>query len=108
MPDRTPGRVATMFALIVVAGLAAGCAAPPSNRTSSPSPSASSADSPAAEAAETRELEEKAQGYKDRFEEIQASDMSADEKARAASELVNEQQQAIQESDAGGGGDAPN
>ena len=38
----------------------------------------------------------------DRFQEIQASDMTPEQKAQAASALVDEQQKAIQESDSSG------
>lgn len=71
-------------------------------KPASTAPAASSADSysessRADEAAKARELEQKAEEYKDRFAEIQSSDMSAEEKAQAASELIDEQQRAIQE-----------
>jgi flagellar basal body L-ring protein FlgH len=53
------------------------------------------------EAERARELEAKAEGFKDRFAEIQESDMSPDQKAQAVGALVDEQQRAIQESEAG-------
>lgn len=73
-------------------------------------PPAATDNASTGEAAKARELEEKAQGYKERFEEIQASDMSPEEKAQAASELVDEQQRTIREADdadSGSGGDGP-
>ncbi|MEO8197013.1 MAG: hypothetical protein ABI689_09850 [Thermoanaerobaculia bacterium] len=63
---------------------------------------------PSGEAAKTRELEDKAAAYKDRYQEIQDSDMTAEEKAQAAGELVDEQQRTVREAEdgpAGGGED---
>ena len=72
-------------------------------------PPAAAAGQPASESEKTQALEEKAQGYKDRFDEIQASDMTAEEKAQAAQTLVDEQQRTIQEADSSGGsGENPN
>lgn len=68
-------------------------------------PAAATDNASTGEAEKARELEEKAQGYKERFEEIQASDLSPEEKAQAASELVDEQQRTIQEADAEGDDD---
>lgn len=95
-------RYATKLAVILVllAPLAA-CTKPATEEAASSSgvyaePTRSS------EAEKTEELERKAAEYKDRFAEIQASDMSAEEKAQAASELMNEQQRTIQEAEDGG------
>ena len=103
-------RFAVMAALLVSGALFAGCAKPASEAPPASSPSTNLDQTPASEAAKTRELEEKAQGYQERFQEIQSSDMSAEEKARAASELVDEQQKTIQESESGSadGGDGSN
>ena len=60
-------------------------------------PAATPASSSSSESAQTRELEEKAAGYDDRFQDIQASDLSAEQKAQAVGELVDEQQRTIRE-----------
>ena len=52
---------------------------------------------PSGEAAKTQELEQKADDYQARMQAIQSSDMSAEEKVRAANALVDEQQQTIQQ-----------
>ena len=52
---------------------------------------------PSGEAARTQDLEQKADDYQARMQAIQSSDMSAEEKVRAANALVEEQQQTIQE-----------
>jgi hypothetical protein len=101
-------RVAVIAASLVGTALVAGCAKPASEAPPAGSSATNPEQAPTSEAEKTRELEEKAQGYQDRFQEIQASDMSAEEKARAASELVDEQQRTIQESESTGEGDDPN
>ena len=89
------------FALVLALGTAGGCAKPAAKagerqtaRESEPSESAGSSNA-------TRELEDKAAGYEERFREIQESDMTADQKAQAAGELVDEQQQTIREAEDG-------
>jgi len=92
--------VAGVVAVAVVAAVA-GCAKPAATaRETSPGTESTRTG----EAAKTRELEEKAAGYQDRYKEIQESDMSADEKAQAASELVDEQQRTVREAEDGGSG----
>ena len=56
------------------------------------------------EAAKTRELEDKAAGFQERYQEIQESDMTAEEKAQAAGDLVDEQQRTVREAEDGGAG----
>jgi hypothetical protein len=76
-----------------------GCAKPATTARETPATTESTRTS---EAAKTRELEEKAAGYEERFKEIQESEMSADEKAQAAGELVDEQQRTVREAEDGG------
>jgi hypothetical protein len=79
------------------------CAKPAATARETPPASESTRTS---EAAKTRELEEKAAGYEERFKEIQESEMSADEKAQAAGELVDEQQRTVREAEDGGSGES--
>lgn len=97
-------------ALGVALGLALGgltaCSKPPAKASAGRAESESGAtrgEDPAtgSQAEKTRELEDKAADYKDRFQEIQGSDMSADDKAKAASELVDEQQKTVHEAEDG-------
>lgn len=91
--------------LVVALGMAVGCSKAEKKvreRAAEAEPAATS------EAAKTRELEDKAAEYRDRYQQIQDSDMTADQKAQAASELVDEQQRTIREAEdgpAGAGGD---
>ena len=95
------------FALTLALGTAGGCAKPAAksgereapSESESPGPAGSSNGSTGSDAA--RELDEKAAGYEERFREIQESDMTADQKAQAAGELVDEQQQTIREAEDG-------
>lgn len=95
------------FALVLALATAGGCAKPAEKSgvrqaapaSESPDPAGSSNGSTGSNAA--RELEEKAAGYEERFKEIQESDMTADQKAQAAGELVDEQQQTIREAEDG-------
>jgi hypothetical protein len=84
-------------------GGATGCAKP----AAQPQKSVEERAQPEAtgEAAKTQELEDKAAGYRDRYQEIQDSDMTAEEKAQAAGDLVDEQQRTVREAEDGGGGD---
>ena len=95
---RTPVRVVAVVAGIALGALLAACSKPITE-----GPPAAAAGEPASESAKTQALEEKAQGAKERFDEIQSSDMSAEEKAQAAQALVDEQQRTIQEADSSGG-----
>ena len=91
-------------ALVLALATAGGCAKPAAKsgarqaapESESPGPAGSSNGSNAA-----RELDEKAAGYEARFKEIQESDRTADQKAQAAGELVDEQQQTIREAEDG-------
>ena len=83
--------------------LAAGCAKPAAETPpAARSDVAAEAPAPSSEAAKADELEQQAKENQDRFQEIQASDMTPEQKAQAASALVDEQQKAIQESDSSG------
>ena len=101
------GILAALAAVAVLALASAGCAKPAAKpaaksveERSEPAPEVTS------EAAKTRELEDKADGYQDRYQEIQESDMTAEEKAQAAGELVDEQQRTVREAEDGtAGGD---
>jgi hypothetical protein len=103
----TKGPVAPLAACLLAACLlfaltgASGCSRPAATARETPASGASEATSGAAK---TRELEEKAAGYKERFQEIQESDMTAEEKAQAAGELVDEQQRTVREAEEGAGG----
>ena len=99
------GIIAVLAAVAALALAAAGCAKPAAKpapksveERSEPAPEAMS------EAAKTRELEDKAAEYKDRYQEIQESDMTAEEKAQAAGDLVDEQQRTVREAEDGGAG----
>lgn len=86
--------VALLLALTL--GTAAGCSKPEKKareRASESEPAAAS------ESTQTRELEDKAAGYKERFQEIQDSDMTAEQKAQAAGALVDEQQRTVREAE---------
>ena len=95
--------VRTLVVLLALAlGTAVGCAKAEKQvreKGTSEAPAATS------EAAKTRALEEKAAEYKDRYQEIQESAMTAEEKAQAASELVDEQQRTVREAEDGAAGD---
>ncbi len=91
--------------LVLALAAAAGCSKAEKRVRES---AAEAEPAPTSEAAKTRELEDKAAEYKDRYQQIQDSDMSAEQKAQAASELVDEQQRTIREAEdgaAGAGGD---
>src|SRR6187402_2472304 len=92
------------LAALVIGSLvgAAGCAKPATTSRETP---AAPEPTRTNEAAKTRELEEKAAGYEERFKEIQASDMSADEKAQATGDLVDEQQRTVREAEDGSAGE---
>jgi hypothetical protein len=99
--DWAVNRIA-VAALACALGASLGCAKPAAKPAArSAEESAESTGAGASEAGRTRELEDKATEYKDRFEEIQASDMTAEEKAQAASELVDEQQRTVREAEDG-------
>jgi hypothetical protein len=91
---------AAVACLVLLLGVAVGCAKP-ATRARAIQPE-SSPEAPSA-AASTSELEEKAAGYEERFQEIQAGDMTADEKAQAVGELVDEQQRTVREAEDGSG-----
>ena len=93
----------TVVALAFALGLAGGCSKPAAR---SAEREATAAPEESREAETTRDLETKAAEYKDRFEEIRQSDMSADEKAQAVSELVDEQQRTVREAEDGDSGEA--
>ncbi len=104
-PFHFPFRMPFAAALVVLALASAACSKPARQVRERPAEAESSAPS---EAAKTRELEDKAAEYKDRYQEIQNSDMTAEEKAQAASELVDEQQRTVREAEdgpSGAGGD---
>lgn len=104
---RTRLTILTSFALWA---LLAGCSKPAAEKPTSRSTESDSELTSTSGAQKTRELEHKADEYKGRFDEIQASDMTPEQKAQAAGELVQEQQRTIQEAQDGGdpAGDAPN
>jgi hypothetical protein len=90
------------LALVAVAIGSTGCSKPIVE-----GPPAASQPPQGSEAAKTQELEQKAADIKDRYQEIQASEMTAEEKAQATQQLVDEQQKAIQEADSGSSGENP-
>ncbi len=100
---RKVSTVALVASLSLVLGAAASCAKP-STKARAIQPESGS--EPASEAAKTRELDEKAAGYEERFREIQEGDMTPDEKAQAVGELVDEQQETVREAEDGGGGES--
>lgn len=79
------------WTLITVGSLVAGCGGSRSAQVPAGDPARSS------EAAETERLEREAASYEERFREIQASEASPEEKADAASRLVDEQQRALRD-----------
>jgi hypothetical protein len=99
-------RIPMAVAVSLFTACVAGCAKP-ANQTKQPAVPAATESSPSS-AARTEELEQKAAGYEDRMREIQASDMTAEEKAQAASELIDAQQKTIQEAESAGPGENPN
>ncbi|MEO7795032.1 MAG: hypothetical protein ABIV06_09690 [Thermoanaerobaculia bacterium] len=97
----TKGPVLAVLACIaMLLGSANGCSKPAGKVREAPVEPATTTS----ESTKTRELEEKAAGYEERFREIQASDATAEEKAQAAGELVDEQQRTAHEAEDGGGG----
>ncbi|MEO8275615.1 MAG: hypothetical protein ABI639_05305 [Thermoanaerobaculia bacterium] len=108
--ERSNGATGTALLLVILAGSFAGCSKPEATAAErrpaavESEPAAASAPS---EAAKTRDLEEKSASYDDRFKEIQNSDMSAEEKARAAGDLVDEQQQTVRQAEDGPADEAP-
>ena len=108
MTPPTKGPALVLVACLALAGgSATGCAKPaakPAARAGEkavePEPAATS------EAAKTRELEEKAAGYEERYKEIQGSDMTAEQKAQATGDLVDEQQRTVREAEDGPPGEA--
>lgn len=108
--NRTRGRGIAVLGVFGLAAILGACSKPASREPARSTSEVSTEPSRSSEAAKTRELEAKAEDYKSRFEEIQASDMTAEQKAQAASELVDEQQRTVQgaESNSDSGGDDPN
>ena len=111
MLPTTKGPIVPLAACLLLAvAVANGCSKPAARARETPAAGAPEATAAAgaseatSEAAKTRELEEKAAGYKDRYQEIQDSSMSAEEKAQATGELVDEQQRTVREAEAGSGG----
>ncbi len=105
---------ALTLAAVLTLGWATACAQPAPPTAEKPAaPKSEGAAEPAStsgspsEAAKTRELQEKAAGYEERFKEIQDSDMTAEQKAQAASELVDEQQRTVHEAEDGPAGEEP-
>ena len=98
MKSPTPGLAVALVLTLAAVGGCSKPAAKAGERRAAPE-----AESPgrAGNAAATRELEEKAAGYEERFKTIQASDMTAEEKAQAAGELVDEQQRTIRDAEDG-------
>ena len=88
MLPTTKGPIVPLAACLLLAvAVANGCSKPAARARETPAAGAPEATAAAgaseatSEAAKTRELEEKAAGYKDRYQEIQDSSMSAEEKA---------------------------
>jgi hypothetical protein len=90
------------LAIVALATASTGCSKPVVE-----GPPAASQPPQGSEAAKTEALEQKATDIRDRYQEVQASDMTAEEKAQATQQLVDEQQKAIQEADSGGSGENP-
>ncbi len=110
----TVNALASSFTLALVLGSVLACAKPAATPGEGPPAAASdssgeseSSFASSSESAKTRELEEKATAYQERFQDIQASDMSAEQKAQAASELVDEQQRTVREAQDGSAEGAP-
>jgi hypothetical protein len=107
MKPPAPGLAVVLLsncALVLALVTAGGCSKPAAKAGERQASPGSEAVGSAGSSSETRELEEKAAGYADRFREIQESDMTADQKAQAAGELVDEQQRTIREAEDGGAG----
>ena len=104
MKPPVPGLAVVLLssiALTLALGTAGGCAKPAAKSGERQAAPESESPGPAGNSSAARELEEKAAGYEERFKEIQESDMTADQKAQAAGELVDEQQQTIREAEDG-------
>ncbi len=104
MTSPTKGPALVLVACLTLAGgSATGCAKPVAKAhetAAEPEPVRTS------EAAKTRELEDKAAGYEERYKEIQGSDMTADQKAQATGDLVDEQQRTVRAAEDGPPGEA--
>ena len=106
MPPSAPLRIqlsrgasrSVVLLLALSLSTAAGCSKPEQKVRAS---AAEAEPSTTSESAKARELEDKAAGYQDRFQEIQESDMTAEQKAQAAGELVDEQQRTVREAEDG-------
>lgn len=106
MKPPAPGLVVILlpsFALVLALGTAAGCAKPAAKAREKPAETEPAATSGAAK---TRELEDKAASYEERYREIQGSDMTAEQKAQAAGALVDEQQRTVREAEDGRAGES--
>jgi hypothetical protein len=104
MTPPTKGPALVLVACLALAGgSATGCAKPAAKARETPAAAEPGATS---EAAKTRELEEKAAGYEERYKEIQESDMTAEQKAQATGDLVDEQQRTVREAEDGPAGEA--
>lgn len=93
-----PTKLALVACLALGLASSGGCSKPAAKAretASEPEPARMS------EAAKTRELEDKAAGYEERYKEIQESDMTAEQKAQATGDLVDEQQRTVREAEDG-------
>jgi hypothetical protein len=86
--------IGAIGAIALLAALVSGCGG---SRSTTVGAGEGASTAPSGEAARTQELEQKADDYQARMQAIQSSDMSAEEKVRAANALVDEQQQTIQQ-----------
>lgn len=101
MSPRIPSGRFCLSLVALLACLGAGCAKPAAKER--PQASAGAAESATSSREESRELESKAGEYRDRYQEIQDSEMTVDEKAQAVGDLVDEQQRTVREAEDGGG-----
>lgn len=92
---------AKVLAGLALAGLLASCAKPAAEEPGGRATESSAEPTSTSGAEKAQELEQKADEYRNRFDEIQASDMTPEQKAQAAGELVQEQQRTVQEAQDG-------
>jgi len=84
-----------MTVLVVCSAVSLGCGAGGAPEPARPEGVSPETAAERSEAAATRQLEEQAADFEDRFRAIQESDSSPEEKAAEASRLADEQQRAL-------------
>ena len=101
MSPRIPSGKICLTLVALLACLGVGCAKPAAKER--PQASSGTAESSTPSREESSDLESKASEYRDRYQEIQDSEMTADEKAQAVGDLVDEQQRTVREAEDGSG-----